>query len=474
MSSPSQFELPVPDGRNAAHNFQGTGGRGRIKIQKIVAAACPVAATIQELVMRLLQSLLVRRLKKEIRTGHLKVTFPGGDEMKFGEGVGAGVSVRIVSWSWLRRLVLDPEIQFGEAYMNGGLVVQTGSLYDLLDLIWKNVLTDRKRKTGIPTYVRKLLKVLAQFNTRGRSVRNVAHHYDVGNELYRLFLDEDMQYSCAYYAQPDISLKEAQRQKKDHIARKLCLEPGNDVLDIGCGWGGLALHLAEAEDVRVHGITLSSEQLNLANSRACFSSTPENVKFERRDYRNLDQTYDRIVSVGMFEHVGTPHYHTFFRQISEHLKPDGVALIHTIGRTDGPGATDPWIARHIFPGGYIPALSEILPAIEDAGLMITDLEVLRLHYAETLRAWRQKFHDNIDEIEALYDERFLRMWEFYLVSSELSFRYGVHVVFQIQLARQQGSVPLTRDYLYASQEAASRDMPVPEIEDAAMHQLPAE
>lgn len=398
--------------------------------------------------MALIGAIARNRLERAIRKGCIEVRFPDGKTARYGSYRVRPVRIAIASNAWLRRILLDPELQVGEAYMAGGLTIEFGDLYDLLDLFWVNFLADGLPAARLPALFRKSARLIAQFNPQERSARNVAHHYDIGNDLYRLFLDEDMQYSCAYFPDAEVTLEQAQELKKEHIARKLCLRPGDRVLDIGCGWGGLALHLCRSEDVRVEGVTLSCEQYELARKRAADQGLGDQASFRIEDYRSLTDEYDRIVSVGMFEHVGVPHYQEYFRQIAARLSPDGVALVHTIGRAGRPGATNPWIARHIFPGGYIPALSEILPAIEQAGLTVLDIEVLRLHYAETLKAWRARFLARAAEAEALHDARFVRMWEFYLVCSELSFRHGVHNVFQLQLGKRQESVPLTRDYLY--------------------------
>lgn len=405
-------------------------------------------------------------LRRSIGCGRLDVIFPNGEYTRFGCGDDNVIQIRITSKMWLRRILLDPELQFGEAYMEGGVILETGHLYDLLDLFWRNILSSGQSTAAIPAFFRKAFRAFAQFNPKSRSIRNVSHHYDIGNDLYRLFLDEDMQYSCAYFVAPETTLEEAQRHKKDHIARKLCLQSGDQILDIGCGWGGLALHLAETEAVHVHGVTLSHEQLSLARERAESLGLGHRVSFELHDYRTLTKSYDRIVSVGMFEHVGLPHYKEYFEQIAARLNKNGTALIHTIGRASTPGATNPWIARHIFPGGYIPSLSEILPAIEKAGLMVLDVEVLRLHYAETLKLWRERFLERSNEATSLYDERFVRMWDFYLVSSELSFRHGVHNVFQIQLAKRQDASPITRDYLYQSSPTSPQSL-LPHIDKKA-------
>jgi cyclopropane-fatty-acyl-phospholipid synthase len=289
---------------------------------------------------------------------------------------------------------------------------------------------------------------MQQYNPLGRAQANVAHHYDLSKTLYDLFLDADRQYSCAYFTAPDQSIDAAQAQKKRHLAAKLLLKPGQRVLDIGCGWGGLALYLAKECEVEVTGLTLSTEQLQVARHRAAAAGLAERVRFELLDYRLATGQYDRIVSVGMFEHVGVVHYPTFFRKLRELLATDGVALLHSIGRADGPGVTNPWIRRYIFPGGYSPALSEVVPVVERTGLYITDIEVLRLHYAETLKAWRARFLANRERIRTLYDERFCRMWEFYLAGSEVAFRRQGHINFQMQMAKQVDTVPLTRDYIF--------------------------
>ena len=334
--------------------------------------------------------------------------------------------------------------------MSGGLSVDGGSIYDLLDLMIANsegnpdshpMLRLRGRLAAIGRRV-------AQYNPAGRSRRNVAHHYDLNGRLYSLFLDRDRQYSCAYFPHGDETLEAAQAAKKRHIAAKLCLNrPDLRVLDIGCGWGGMALTLARDFGAQVTGITLSQEQLTEARARAEAEGLQHRVRFEMLDYRSIRESFDRIVSVGMFEHVGIGHYRAFFDTVAGCLAPDGVALIHAIGRSDGPGSTNAWMRKYIFPGGYSPALSEVLPGVERSGLMATDIEILRLHYAETLRNWRRRFAANRDAITALYDERFCRMFEFYLAGSEITFRRSGHMVWQLQLAHQHGAVPLTRDYI---------------------------
>ena len=285
-----------------------------------------------------------------------------------------------------------------------------------------------------------------QFNPTERARRNVAHHYDIDGAIYDLFLDRDRQYSCAYFAR-DMGLDAAQLAKKRHLAAKLALAPGQRILDIGSGWGGLGIYLAKAVGANVTGVTLSREQLKISNERAAREGLEQTVRFEHKDYRELDGQFDRIVSVGMFEHVGVNHYATYFRKIAQLLAKDGVALIHTIGRLGPPTATDPFIAKYIFPGGYIPALSEIVPAVARAGLIVADIEILRLHYAKTLRAWRERFLANWDKVAAIRDERFCRMWEFYLAGSEVAFRHQGLVVFQVQIVKRIGALPITRDYM---------------------------
>ncbi|MGH6665253.1 MAG: class I SAM-dependent methyltransferase, partial [Pseudolabrys sp.] len=294
---------------------------------------------------------------------------------------------------------------------------------------------------------RYLSRRLAQFNPRKRSRRNVAHHYDLDGRLYSLFLDADRQYSCGYFESPGQPLDDAQLAKKRHLAAKLLVAPGNRVLDIGCGWGGLGLYLAENAGADVTGVTLSQEQHAIANERAAEKGLAERARFKLQDYRDVDGRFDRIVSVGMFEHVGVNHYDAFFRKSAQMLADDGVMLLHSIGRSEGPGITNPWISKYIFPGGYIPALSEVLPRVEKAGLLVTDIEILRLHYAETLKAWRERFLAHRAQVERIYDARFERMWEFYLASSEMSFREQNMMVMQIQLTKRQGIVPMTRDYI---------------------------
>ena len=403
--------------------------------------------------------LLARMLDRVIRAGKLTLIDANGRIHIFeGDRDGPNVQIRLTERSLHRRIPLRPVLAMGEAYMDGTLVIEAGSLRDFIEIFAMNF-GWRHHPHWLPalTYSwRKLGRVFAQYNPVPRARRNVAHHYDLSDTLYDLFLDSDRQYSCAYFADPGDDLETAQLQKKNHIAAKLLLSPGQKILDIGSGWGGLGLHLAEVGRADVTGVTLSEQQHAYSNARAQRAGLGERVRFELRDYRQLDGSYDRIVSVGMFEHVGIRHYRAFFDKLNQLLANDGVALLHTIGRAEGPGATDPFVDKYIFPGGYSPALSEVTPVIERAGFYITDIEVLRLHYAETLRCWHENFQRNRDKVRAIYDERFCRMWEAYLLGAEMAFRHVGHVVFQIQLAKRQDAVPVTRDYITDYDRAAMR------------------
>jgi len=383
-----------------------------------------------------------------IHMGNLRVTTATGDVFTVGDGSGMSLAIRFYSTSAQLGILLDPDLRFGEAYVDGTLVVEEGSIADLLGTL---LAQDR---SGNPTHWAKpqwLLRYLGrrfkQFNIRNQAQKNVAHHYDLDGRLYSMFLDADRQYSCAYFERLDQTLDDAQLAKKRHLAAKLLLASGQRVLDIGSGWGGLACYLVENCGAHVDGVTLSNEQLEFSRARAQDAGLGDRAKFYLTDYRDISQIYDRIVSVGMFEHVGVGFYEAYFRKCAALLADDGVFLLHSIGRSDGPGITNPWLAKYIFPGGYIPALSEVLPAIERAGLLVTDIEILRLHYADTIKAWSERFLARREEIERLYDERFCRMWELYLASSEMAFREEGMMVFQIQLTKRQGIVPVTRDYI---------------------------
>ncbi|MGR4866858.1 class I SAM-dependent methyltransferase [Caulobacter sp. LARHSG274] len=390
-------------------------------------------------------------LNKMVKVGNLTLHLPGGAVKTAGDGSGPPVTMRLTA-KGLRRLVANPSLGLGEAYMDGDLVLEQGALWDLLEMVGKSGGRAPKRGTRLTRARKALKRTLQSLNDRIASRRNVAHHYDVSNAFYRRFLDADMQYSCAYFARPDMTLEEAQAAKKAHIAAKLNLSPGMKVLDIGSGWGGMALTLAADHGAEVTGVTLSTEQLALAQERAQAAGLADRARFQLTDYRDLDQTFDRIVSVGMLEHVGAPNFRTYFETVSRLLADDGSAVIHSIGRMSGPGATNAFTQKYIFPGGYIPGLSEIVRAVEAAGLWITDIEILRLHYAETCRHWRMRFLAD-PEIPAMFDARFRRMWEFYLCGAELGFRYGGHMVFQIQVAKRVGALPMTRDYMFEGERA---------------------
>ena len=402
--------------------------------------------------------LLQKMLAHLFRKGELSVTFADGTTQRFGDATQGGqVAITLHDASLPRKIVFSPDLAVGEAYMDGRLTIEGDDLYGFLDLSISNVAAQGQPWFRKPLVVgRHLMRHLQQFNPVRRAQANVAHHYDLSGELYDLFLDEDRQYSCAYFRDPDMTLEQAQLAKKHHIAGKLMIEPGMRVLDIGCGWGGMGLTLARDFGAEVTGVTLSHEQHAMANQRAAEAGLSDRVKFELMDYRKVQGRFDRIVSVGMFEHVGVPHYNEYFRTVKNLLVPDGIALIHTIGRAAPPGTTSPWIAKYIFPGGYVPALSETSAAIEKQGLVSTDIEIWRIHYAETLKHWHDRFMANIEKARALYDERFCRMWRYYLIACELTFRRANQVVFQFQLSPDQTAVPLTRDYLYRNDKEKVR------------------
>jgi cyclopropane-fatty-acyl-phospholipid synthase len=388
-------------------------------------------------------------LRNFIRDGRLTVTYADGSRYSFGETAGSPeVAVRLTEASVPWKLTMWPDFYLGEAYMRGQLVLDQGSLWDLLDLCGRNL--ELRLQRGQTVWLRIAGAALGrlQYNTARIARKNIAHHYDLSLELYRSFLDPDLQYSCAYFPRPGLPLEEAQREKKKHIISKLLLESGQSVLDIGCGWGGLAIEIARAARVKVLGITLSIEQLRVARQRVAEAGLEDRVSFVLCDYRDVQGRFDRIVSVGMFEHVGTPHYGAFFDQLYKLMPEHGIALLHSIGRMRGPEFTSAWTRKYIFPGGYIPALSQVLPSIERAGLWLTDVEILRLHYAQTLRAWRERFLAHAQQLDSAYDARFKRMWEFYLAVSEMSFRYGGLMVFQAQLANRVDAVPLSRNYMF--------------------------
>jgi cyclopropane-fatty-acyl-phospholipid synthase len=398
------------------------------------------------------------RLHAIVRKGHLTLVDAAGRRHEFGErSSDLRVTARLHDPRLPWKLAFSPSLALGEAYMDGRLTIDGGRLREFLEIITSNlgaldahplqIIRDKLSGVRLPW---------RQRNHKKRARANVAHHYDLSGALYDLFLDVDRQYSCAYFPTGTESIEEAQAAKKRHLAAKLLLRPGHRVLDIGSGWGGLALELASSAGVRVHGITLSEEQLTAALARARAAGLARRVSFELLDYRDVDQRYDRIVSVGMFEHVGREHYPQYFSTVAGALKSDGVAIIHSIGRRSPPGGIDPWISKYIFPGGYVPALSEVMAAVERSGLWATDIEILRLHYADTLKYWYDRFQRKRQQAGALYGERFCRMWEFYLATCEMLFRQGDLMVFQIQLAHRQDAVPLTRDYITDYERSCAR------------------
>jgi cyclopropane-fatty-acyl-phospholipid synthase len=398
-------------------------------------------------------------LRRIVVRGNLTFITSDGSRHTFGNGEGRPVVARFTDRRLERQLALDAQLVVGEAYMQGRLVMVEGTIYDLLATVLQNMMERQlPRWSHSLDLARYMTRRLAQFNPARRSRNNVSHHYDIDGTIYDLFLDSDRQYSCAYFSDRRMDLEEAQVAKKRHLAAKLAVRNGHRVLDIGSGWGGLGIYLARAAGCTVDGVTLSVEQLKLAEERAERQGLKHAVHFHLQDYRHIEGQYDRIVSVGMFEHVGVNHYATFFRKTRELLAEDGVALVHFIGRSDRPTITNPFIAKYIFPGGYIPALSEVMPAIERSGLIATDVEVLRLHYAETLRHWRERFLSHWEEAKAIRGEEFCRMWEFYLAGSECAFRFQNLVVFQIQLTRRVDALPWVRDYVpQAERELAAAE-----------------
>ncbi len=401
-----------------------------------------------DLMKRALQSFL----NQCITAGSLTVELASGERLTAGDGTGLPLVVVLKDTKAVRELFFHPQMALGELFTDGRLTVSGGSVYDLIELLGQNLHTLTPPQFGQVRHVlRNVFDRWTRRNSERLSRHNVHHHYDIDDRIYELFLDADRQYSCAYFETPDESLEAAQLAKKRHIAAKLLVEPGAKVLDIGSGWGGMALYLARVAGADVTGLTLSPEQLKVAQRRAGEKGLSSRVRFRLEDYRKLSETFDRIVSVGMFEHVGLKDYETYFDVVRRSLKDDGVALIHSIGRLDGRSAMNPWFAKYIFPGSYVPSLAEVFPAIESASLTVTDVEILRVHYAETLKAWRARFMARRGEAKELLGERFCRMWEFYLAAGEAGFRYGGLMVFQIQLAKKIDTVPLTRDYI-ASEE----------------------
>jgi cyclopropane-fatty-acyl-phospholipid synthase len=385
-------------------------------------------------------------LKSLVRNGSLCVIDAAGRRHEVGDGSAPEATIRLTSKAMEYRLALNPALTVGEAYMNGTLRIEKGTLYDFAAVIGRNA--GHARSVPWLAMLERVGRRVQQSNPMSRARTNVAYHYDLSNEFYAMFLDQDMQYSCAYFMSPDDDLETAQANKKRHIAAKLLLDrPGLRVLDIGSGWGGMCLDIAGRCDAEVTGVTLSTEQHKLSVARATAAGVADRVKFHLKDYREEAGPYDRIVSVGMFEHVGKRNYAEFFAKLHGLLAEDGVAMIHTIGYSDYPAPINPFLRKYIFPGADLPSLSEVAAAAEWSGLIITDVEVLRLHYAETLRHWRERFTARRADVVRLYDERFYRMWEFYLVLCEIGFRMRTNVVFQIQLAKRLDTVPIRRDYM---------------------------
>ena len=359
------------------------------------------------------------------------------------------IVLKLFDQKLMQKLLINPDLYFGEAYMNGSLVIQNGTITEFLDLAFRNI--GRGDINFYGTVIKKIkgtFRYLTSFNKIVKSKENVAHHYDISEKLYDLFLDKNRQYSCAYFKNENDTLEEAQKNKMHHIIKKLNIKPNQKILDIGSGWGTLALEIAKETNASVTGITLSENQFEYSKNKAKEMNLSNQVEFKLIDYRQLNEKFDKIVSVGMFEHVGRKFYRTYFNTVSKLLNEKGIALIHTIGSTMPPRDPQPWITKYIFPGGYTPSLSEAVKPIENSGLIISDIEVLRLHYAHTLRHWKERFLLKKEEVLDMFDEKFFRMWEFYLASCEMAFKWGDQVVFQFQLSKDNVSVPNTRDYIY--------------------------
>ena len=406
---------------------------------------------------------LSNMLKSFVQVGTLKVIDAKGQAHVFAGAPGPQVTMMLSDPSLYRKLFFNPELHAGEAYMDGRLRFEDSTLRDFLTLFSVNRLSlGSYPLQKVLRRVSRGLKRFQQLNPVGQAQKNIAHHYDLGNDFYRLFLDEGMQYSCAYFLDDKESLEQAQQNKLRLLAAKLDMKPGLRVLDIGSGWGDLALYLGSMADVDVTGVTLSKEQHALANEKARAMGLSDRVRFELLDYRKVEDRFDRIVSVGMFEHVGVHHYDEFFAKVNALLEDDGLMVLHSIGHMSPPGTASPWLRKYIFPGAYSPALSEVFTSVEQASLWVTDVEVLRLHYAKTLNHWWRRFEANRDKVAAMYDERFCRMWEFYLVSAEMMFLTGSQMVFHMQLARQRDAAPIVRDYIidlqreYKMTEAAAK------------------
>jgi len=399
-------------------------------------------------------ALIEKLVGKVIRKGRLNLLMPDGRKLEFGPGGGKALTVRLTDKRAAFAIARNPRLGLGEAYMDGRIVIEDGDILDLMELVtganrWEDGGAGRKAVNKGKNPLKALFRAK---NVAKRARKNVAHHYDIGNDLYRLFLDDDLQYSCAYFTDPKNSLEQAQLDKKAHIAAKLALEPGQHVLDIGCGWGGTALYLNRVAGVRVTGVTLSEEQLKVARERAESAGVADQVKFELIDYRHVEEQFDRIVSIGMFEHVGAAHYDEFFAKCRELLKPGGVMLLHTIGKLGKASAPDPFTDKYVFPGYHLPSISQMSAASEKVRLITTDIETLRLHYAYTLRHWLERTRKAKAKIVALYDERFFRLWEFYLAGGVVAFESGSMCNYQLQYVRDRNTLPITRDYMAEAEQ----------------------
>ena len=390
--------------------------------------------------------LFIPMLRSIVREQALRIVDHKGRSHLVGDGTAPAATVRLRSKRLEYVLALNPALALGEAYMDGLLIIEDGNLYDFLEVLARNY--GKLGKNPWLSVIERLGRGLKQANSSARARRNVAHHYDLSDQLYDIFLDRERQYSCAYFPDVDASLEVAQQNKMRHLAAKLLLRPGLKVLDIGSGWGGLALYLARTTGADVTGITLSAEQHKVSEARTREIGLTGQVRFLLCDYREIVGSFDRIVSVGAFEHVGKRNYGEFFAKLNQLLAEDGIAVLHSIGYSDAPAPINPFIRKYIFPGADLPSLSEVFPVVEESGLFVTDLEILRLHYAFTLLHWRQRLARRRDEVVCLYDERFYRMWEFYFALCEIGFRYRTNIVFQMQMARGMDTVPITRDYMF--------------------------
>ena len=401
------------------------------------------------LFLKIINIMLFNVLKKLNFDGTLEIIDSNNNLYKFGSS-NPHVRIKLKNKSIERKLFLNPNLYLGEAYMDEELVFEKGTIEEFINLITKcyDDFVSNNKFYEFYELISSIFMPLQQINQLVNSKKNVAHHYDINENLYKLFLDKDMQYSCAYFHNPNISLEQAQKDKKQHIINKLQINKDMNVLDIGCGWGGMAIEIAKSTGAKVKGITLSKNQFETASKRAQKEGLNDKVSFALQDYRNENSTYDRIVSVGMFEHVGVKYFKTYLKKVNDILKDNGVFLLHTIGQRGKPTATSPWIRKYIFPGGYIPSLSEIMKETQKLNINVTDIEILRLHYAHTLSHWYKNVIENKDKIIKMFDERFFRMWEFYLLASKYSFVNMGNVVFQIQIAKNINNLPLTRNYIY--------------------------